>query len=112
MSTQGQILCTIKSGSLIVKELHKIPSCTPKVTQPVKSRDQTESNQYGSHFFFVPLTPPQQLRAVADSVFTVGGLARRKGACRINIGLISCKGQLCNIVYVFATPGEHSVIHI
>jgi len=59
-----------------------------------------------------PLTPPQDLHALADSVFTVGGLARCKGACRINIGLISCKGQLCNIVYVFATPGEHSAIHI
>ena len=30
---------------------------------------------------------------------------------RINEGLISCNGQLCNIVCVFATPVLHSAIH-
>ena len=94
-----------------MKEMHKIASCTPKVMQPVKSCDQTGSNQYGSCFLFVP-THPSPVPSRFGSVFRVGGLARRKGARCINIGLISCKGQLCNIVYVFATPGEHSAIHI
>ena len=102
---QGKILCTVELGILLVTGLNKIASCTPKVTQPVKSRDQTDLASL-VHASLFSLTSRHCLRALAWSQLSTlwEALLDARVYVSINKGLISCKGQLCNIVYVFATP--------